>query len=147
MVQMAERPTRSKICDEFFVQIYAIESKRITQSFEGLCMQIALWSGMQVELDGSFVWANRDADGSWQVDGMIYDRRDAIEYVEIKGRCDLNAWWAICSAICDIDCRVDPKILSFELDRSIRVHSAQAGNWSTVTGFARNHWGQHDEVD
>src|SRR5438067_10402443 len=41
-----------------------------------------------IEPDGSFVWTGLTADGeSWQVDGNLIDRGDALAYVELKGRC------------------------------------------------------------
>jgi hypothetical protein len=41
-----------------------------------------------IEPDGSFVWAGATVDGeSWQVDGNLIDRGDALAYVELKGCC------------------------------------------------------------
>jgi len=42
------------------------------------------------------VWVSIERDDAgvphWQLDGMIYDRNDAVQYVELKGRCDRIAW-------------------------------------------------------
>jgi len=65
-------------------------------SFETLAAELTPWVGMHFEMDGSFVWVSSERDDAglphWQLDGMIYDRNNAVQYVELKGRCDRTAW-------------------------------------------------------
>lgn len=51
------------------------------------------WPGLYFEMDGSFVWAVRDGEVNLgQIDGMIYDRDEAIEYLDLKGEAPGFAW-------------------------------------------------------
>lgn len=44
------------------------------------------------ELDGSFVWTGDHEGLRWQMDGMIYDRADRIQRVELTGTCPEHIW-------------------------------------------------------
>jgi len=72
-------------------------------AFEAVAQQLSTWPGMYFEMDGSFVWVSPERSGSnqpvWQLDGMVYDRNDAVQYIELKGRCDRAAWTRIVSVL------------------------------------------------
>jgi hypothetical protein len=68
-----------------FLRIYALEGQRLTTSFEAFAESVAPWPGMFLEGDGSFVWSIPHQGGRFQIDGMVYDRDGAIEYLEVKG--------------------------------------------------------------
>ena len=72
-------------------------------SFEALAAELTPWTGMHFEMDGSFVWVSSERDDAgvphWQLDGMIYDRNDAVQYVELKGRCDRIAWMKLVAVL------------------------------------------------
>ncbi|MCY2975176.1 MAG: divalent-cation tolerance protein CutA [Planctomycetota bacterium] len=72
-------------------------------SFEAIADQLTPWPGMYFEMDGSFVWVSTERDPAgvarWQLDGMIYDRAGTVQYVELKGRCDRNAWTKLVSVL------------------------------------------------
>ncbi len=72
-------------------------------SFEAIADQLTPWPGMYFEMDGSFVWVSTERDEAgvarWQLDGMIYDRAGTVQYVELKGRCDCNAWIKLVSVL------------------------------------------------
>ncbi len=67
----------------------------------GLCRPGVRLDWLYFEMDGSFVWAVREGEESvGQIDGMIYDRDDAIEYLDLKGNAPairgkscLRCWW------------------------------------------------------
>jgi hypothetical protein len=61
---------------------------RLPVTFEQAAEALAQLERLFIEPDGSFVWTGQDADGeSWQVDGNLIDRGDALAYAEVKGRC------------------------------------------------------------
>ncbi len=52
-------------------------------------------------MDGSFVWTGENEQASdtahideprWQLDGMVYDATDRIQYVELRGKCPPKEW-------------------------------------------------------
>jgi hypothetical protein len=47
---------------------------------------------MFLEPDGSFVWVSEDGQQPWQVDGNLFDRRERLLYVELKGTCSREAF-------------------------------------------------------
>ena len=62
--------------------------------FEDLISALDAEPRIHAELDGSFVF--RDESSGIQVDGMIYDLKGQIQYVELLGTCDWSAWrWLI----------------------------------------------------
>ncbi len=71
--------------------------------FDSLGRELEHWPNLYFEWDGSFVWVSpqRLADGSpaWQVDGMLYDHAGALQYVELKGHCPMDAWRELISAM------------------------------------------------
>jgi hypothetical protein len=54
-------------------------------TFESVASALAALPRLFFEPDGSFVWVAED--GTWQLDGQLYDRGPALDYVEIKGTC------------------------------------------------------------
>jgi hypothetical protein len=89
---------------------------------------------MYFEMDGSFVWVRESSsDGSRsQIDGMLYDRNDAIEYLDLKGAATGECWLALFIAILG----KTPKTFNLdELDESLRVHTVSLGEYKTVRQF------------
>jgi hypothetical protein len=46
---------------------------------------------LQLELDGSFVCVG----AGWQLDGMMYDIAERLQYVDLKGACPKAFWSAL----------------------------------------------------
>lgn len=118
----------------FLIRIYAPEGQRFVQTFEGLSRFLEAIPGVQVELDGSWFWVSHSPGTPWQIDGMIYDRLDAIEYVEIKGICSHSALRILFGAIsgsANSQSTQIPDIVSSvnELDLWIRVHRVDQNCW------------------
>jgi hypothetical protein len=60
----------------------------LSVSFDAVFVQLPRLPRFFIELDGSFVWRGKDADGGeWQVDGNLIDRGDVLAYVELNGCC------------------------------------------------------------
>jgi hypothetical protein len=54
-------------------------------TFEEAADRLAQLPRMHVEADGSFVWVSATADGSWQIDGVLYDRGGRLLFADLKG--------------------------------------------------------------
>ena len=57
----------------------------LKMGFEELLESMAKWPGVYFEWDGSFGWVGRyeptSARKRWKMDGMVYDRDQAIQYI------------------------------------------------------------------
>ena len=53
-------------------------------SFEQLRLALEELPQSYFELDGSFLWTGEDEQGSWRVDGMIYDANGESPMVRIE---------------------------------------------------------------
>jgi len=129
---------------QIFVQIHPFPGKQLPQSFEGLAEQLGKMQGMYFEMDGSFVWVDHDSLPPGQMDGMVYDLNGRLEYVEIKGACNVRQWAILCSAVCGLELEpsgssavTDCSELDYsEADRVARVHRVDEGSWTTVSEVA-----------
>ncbi len=92
-----------------------------------------------MEPDGSFVWVNRHGS-LWQLDGMVYDREDAIEYVELKGTTTAVGFSAIANAM-------QPESIPSPLELS--VHCVDTNARLTLEAFLANidTTTQHHSID
>lgn len=77
--------------------VYPAEGSRFRVTFEQFADSVANWPGMYFEMDGSFVWSiSSEALGERaQIDGMVYDRDDRIEYLDLKGNARSQDWLAL----------------------------------------------------
>lgn len=67
-------------------------SMAMTCSFESCFEKLGKLDRMFPEPDGSFMWIGFDGDKDWQLNGMVYDREQAVQWCEIKGACPLGEW-------------------------------------------------------
>ncbi len=90
-------PSVSYLNRELKVQSLQTSSPPIAMhcSFEEAMEQLSRLERLFTELDGSFVWRGQGQHGSWQIDGMLYDRLGAVQWCEIKGTCPLHHWQAL----------------------------------------------------
>lgn len=69
-------------------------------TFDAALASLARLPRLFIEPDGSFVWTESTPDcQSWQVDGNLIDRGDALDYVEAKGRCPQPQFDSLLSAL------------------------------------------------
>lgn len=54
--------------------------------FEFAANSLRRIAGVVIEPDGSFVWVSNPR-GLWQLEGVLYDRGDSLDCVELKGCC------------------------------------------------------------
>ncbi|MEM9585641.1 MAG: hypothetical protein AAGA03_00045 [Planctomycetota bacterium] len=90
----------------FHIYLYGPSQGPLTCSFEVACRQLQSLPGMFLELDGSFVWrpgiGAQSAGGhpaTPQLDGMLYDAADQIQYVDLKGQCQQTHFRQICQCL------------------------------------------------
>lgn len=113
-----------------FVRIYSVEGRRLTQSFEGFCECIRDWPGMFVEPDGSLVWVQALGRDRLQLDGMIYDRGESIEYLELKGSCTADGMQHLLSALVPgvaASALTEPGWMAW-----LRIHDLESQLWITA---------------
>jgi hypothetical protein len=118
---------RRKVDAGMFVRIYSVEGRRLEQSFEGFCDRIRDWSGMFVEPDGSLVWVEVVDGGRLQLDGMIYDRGESIEYLELKGSCTVDGMQRLLSALVpsvSVTSLMEPEWMEW-----LRIHDLESQLW------------------
>jgi hypothetical protein len=84
----------------FAIYLYGSNGGPLPTSFETVCERLAKLPRLYIELDGSWVWTGEDATGRpWQLDGMLYDAADSIQYVDLKGRCPHEIWQVLIESL------------------------------------------------
>jgi periplasmic divalent cation tolerance protein len=103
-------------------------------SFEQLADEMTPWPDMHFEMDGSFVWVSSERDNAgaplWQVDGMIYDRNDRVQYVELKGICNKKAWIELVSVF-------DPTCADSAVSDPLVVYLVKESTWILESDFRK----------
>jgi hypothetical protein len=112
-----------------FLRVYPQEGQRIPKSFEAFVSAVSDWQGMFIEMDGSFVWSFEMDGNRFQIDGMVYDREGAIEYLELKGNWNPGAWTEIMTAL--VESPIEPKAW----DRLFRIHDVANESWHTPSAI------------
>ncbi len=72
----------------FHLYLYGPQRGPLPIAFEPLLERLQAQPRVHAELDGSFVWVTE----SGQIDGMVYDLGDAVQYLELKGNCGWSQW-------------------------------------------------------
>ncbi len=121
-----------------FVQIHSFPGCQLPQSFEEMASRMGRIPGMIFEMDGSFVWVDHEHFPASQMDGMVYDRNDHLEYVEIKGACNAQQWHTLCQVICGLACDGNEESEYSVIDQIARVHRVAEGDWTTPSELANS---------
>lgn len=108
-----------------FLRVYAHEGKRLPKSFESFVEDLSDWHGMFIEMDGSFVWSFVADGHRHQLDGMVYDREEAVEYLEVKGELMPEMWARLARTLAGD--ASEPTAW----DRILRVHDVARQRWAT----------------
>lgn len=72
----------------FHVHLVATDGADLGTGFVEVCQQLDQTPRLHLELDGSFVWVGE----GWQLYGMIYDRDERLQYVDLRGNCPKSVW-------------------------------------------------------
>lgn len=103
-------------------------------TLESFADHVSGWPGLYFEMDGSFVWAIREGDETvGQIDGMIYDRDEAIEYLDVKGNAPIAAWEKLFCLLIDADSPGRLDALRF-----FEVSSGTYLKWSQISGIEKS---------
>ena len=106
----------SSLSPSFQIHLLAAASPGQTASeamlaitFDLLAERLQKFERLHFEMDGSFVWTGAapndeasdepsDESRHWLLDGMLYDQRQQIQRIELKGRCPHLEWRKLLSA-------------------------------------------------
>ena len=129
---------------QIFVQIYPNLGCQLPQSFEEIASILGRISGLVFEMDGSFVWVDHCHSPAYQMNGMVYDRNNKLEYVEIKGACSAQQWYTLCQTVCGLSIQLPLQLKNdnVEMEYSVidqisRVHRVAEGDWTTPSEIAK----------
>ncbi len=74
------------------LEVDHIDQSLHQQSFDWLSARLSSLDRLHFEPDGSFVFSGEYLSRRWQLDGMVYDRNNRLQRIEISGTCPLAAW-------------------------------------------------------
>lgn len=83
----------------------ALAEQQFAFSFEETAERLSGLERLHMEPDGSFVWGGEPhAAGDpivdrWHLDGMLYDRDERVQRVEVRGTLPLVAWSELLHAL------------------------------------------------
>ena len=81
---------------DFHVQLCGTNRGPLKVSFDEAEQRLAELSALHFEPDGSFAWTVAGGE----LFGMLYDAHGFLQYVEIRGRCQLDSWRALVACLC-----------------------------------------------
>ena len=64
-------------------------------SYDQLVQRLTAIERLHYEPDGSLLWSGQQ----WQIGGMIYDRAEIVQYVELQGTLPVDQWQHLIRAI------------------------------------------------
>ncbi len=99
-------------------------------TFEELMDQLSNLPRLYVELDGSFVWRGEDGGQLWQMDGLLHDSGQQVQYVEVKGTVDRNAWHKFTTILSSQ--RDDLVIHSVDRGYFMHIHEVDRVLWEPI---------------
>lgn len=76
----------------FAIHLYGPGGGALPSRFEEVAARLEAIERLHFEWDGSFVWRSAAGEAAWQLDGMIYDLAERIQYVDLKGCCPRGVW-------------------------------------------------------
>jgi len=115
----------------FHVYLYGPSGGPLRSRFDDVAARLAVVDRLHFEPDGSLVWVGPD----WQIDGMIYDQADIVQYAELKGHIPLDRWQSLIRWIAEPDRGVSPDghfLASIWRINDQSLHDLQA--------FEKMHW-------
>ena len=80
----------------FHIHLYGADRGPIPTSFEEVAERLGQLDQLYFEPDGSFCWSP-SADEN--IFGMVYDAASRVQYIELRGKCEIAAWRGLMTAI------------------------------------------------
>lgn len=97
--------------------------KPLSVAFEQVEERLSRFPNVHFEPDGSFVWGATEQGPYfgrlWQLDCMLYDRENRIQYVELKGNCDRTTWEMLIEVLAGVEC--NPLVVQW-IEQGVWVH-------------------------
>jgi len=115
----------------FHVYLYGPGGGPLSSRFDDVASRLTAVDRLHFELDGSLVWVGPD----WQIDGMIYDQAEIVQYAELKGHSPLARWQSLIRWIADPASAVGP---GGQVSASIWRFNDQSLH--DLQAFERLHW-------
>lgn len=76
----------------FAIYLYGPDAGPLPSRFDAVAQRLEQIERLHFEWDGSFVWRGSAGEEPWQIDGMLYDLGERIQYVDLKGSCPRESW-------------------------------------------------------
>ena len=92
----------------FHLYLYGPNCGPIETTFDDASERLSNLDRLAFEADGSFVWTPTRGE---QVFGMLYDAADRLQYVELRGQCNLACWQTLIQAVRG-DCKHEMAVMS-----------------------------------
>jgi len=70
--------------------------------FDDVVERLTAIERVHYEPDGSLLWSGKN----WQIGGLIYDRAEIVQYVELQGALPVDCWQRLISALAGPDRQV-----------------------------------------
>lgn len=91
--------------------------------FDEVVQRLTAIERLHYEPDGSLLWSGK----SWQIGGLIYDRAETVQYVELQGTLPVDCWQRLIRAIAGPDGQVS--VLRLQ-DQSLHdLQSFESSTW------------------
>lgn len=98
------------ICPRLEFLLYGSAAGPFESNFESMLARIELLPRMFIEMDGSFVW-RPEGDRNWQIDGMVYDANQHVQYIDLKGEAPTAMWESLFEKIAGDDSLVNWQVV------------------------------------
>lgn len=83
---------------KFHLYLYGPGGGAMATSFDEVAKRLEQLDRLYFEPDGSFGWA---PSANESIFGMVYDAAGRVQYIELRGECELASWRKVTCAICD----------------------------------------------
>jgi hypothetical protein len=106
------------------IHLYGPAGAPLGVLFDEAVQRLTAIERLHYEPDGSLLLSGRN----WQIGGLIYDRDDVVQYVELQGTAPADQWRSVISAIAGP--HVQPSVLRLQ-DQSLHdLQSFENWTWS-----------------
>ncbi len=77
------------------IHLYGLAGAPLGERFDDVVQRLTAIGRLHYEPDGSLLWSG----ANWQIGGMIYDRQEVVQYVELQGTVPADRWQSLVRAI------------------------------------------------
>ena len=77
------------------IYLYGPAGAPLGVRFDDVVQRLISIERMHYEPDGSLLWSG----ANWQIGGIIYDRQEVVQYVELQGTAPAERWQSLVRAI------------------------------------------------